>query len=460
LHSVKTINIPIKDGFIALLSPQVSGRLLAVNNPALTVFEAFKQPKCIEQVIGQLPYDHGQGVGVLEAVKQLWRNSFLVEDDTLMPHNSSQELVAWLHVTNECNLYCSYCYVDKTSDALDGATAQAAIEAVFRSAVLHGYRQVKLKYAGGEPLLAFKRVLSMQAHATALAAQQGIHLEATILSNGVALTQRHIEAMLAQRLHLMLSLDGIDRDNDIQRRFSNGKGSFRLIARAVRLALEAGLAPLISITVTPHNVDGLADTIHWILEQGLRFSINFYRPNSCAQNVEAVHSQEDRLIAGMQRAYRVIEEKLANIVLDYSLLDSLLDRANLSLLHERTCGVGENYLVIDHRGQIAKCHMVIGEQVADVHTNNPLQAIRSANSGIQNVPIQDKAECQSCEWRMWCAGGCPLTTYRATGRYDAKSPNCRIYRALFPEVIRLEGLRLLYYSPYFRRYTQEHEYLH
>jgi uncharacterized protein len=35
--------------------------------------------------------------------------------------------------------------------------------------------------------------------------------------------------------------------------------------------------------------------------------------------------------------------------------------------------------------------------------------------------------------------------YRKTGRYDAKSPNCEIYKSLFPEVIRMEGLRLLNY---------------
>jgi uncharacterized protein len=36
-------------------------------------------------------------------------------------------------------------------------------------------------------------------------------------------------------------------------------------------------------------------------------------------------------------------------------------------------------------------------------------------------------------------------TYRTTGHDDLKSPNCAIYQALFPAVIRLEGLRLLRY---------------
>ena len=53
--------------------------------------------------------------------------------------------------------------------------------------------------------------------------------------------------------------------------------------------------------------------------------------------------------------------------------------------------------------------------------------------------------CRDCEWKYWCAGGCPLTTYRATGRYDVKSPNCNIYKAIYPQAMRLEGLRLLKY---------------
>ena len=33
-----------------------------------------------------------------------------------------------------------------------------------------------------------------------------------------------------------------------------------------------------------------------------------------------------------------------------------------------------------------------------------------------------------------------------TNTYDVKSPNCNIYKALYPEVLRLEGLRLLKYD--------------
>ncbi|HNF93684.1 MAG TPA: radical SAM protein, partial [Anaerolineales bacterium] len=53
---------------------------------------------------------------------------------------------------------------------------------------------------------------------------------------------------------------------------------------------------------------------------------------------------------------------------------------------------------------------------------------------------------KTCEWKHWCTGGCPLETHRVTGRYNVKSPNCNIYKALFPEALRLEGLRLWKYQ--------------
>ena len=39
-----------------------------------------------------------------------------------------------------------------------------------------------------------------------------------------------------------------------------------------------------------------------------------------------------------------------------------------------------------------------------------------------------------------------MATFKATGRYDIKSPNCNIYKAIYPQALRLEGLRLLKYA--------------
>ena len=129
------------------------------------------------------------------------------------------------------------------------------------------------------------------------------------------------------------------------------------------------------------------------------------------------------------------------------IVDALIDKGSMRAPHHYTCGIGRNYLVINQRGEVAKCQMDIGRTVTTIQADDPLQEIRSDRSGVQAIDVDHKEGCRTCTWRYWCTGGCPLHTFRATGRNDIKSPNCNIYQALFPEVLRLEALRLQRYVP-------------
>jgi uncharacterized protein len=90
--------------------------------------------------------------------------------------------------------------------------------------------------------------------------------------------------------------------------------------------------------------------------------------------------------------------------------------------------------------------MDMAHPVTDVRASDPLYEVRADKTGLQNLAVEEKEGCRECPWQHWCTGSCSLYTYRATGRYDVRSPNCAIYQALFPEVLRLEGLRLLKYA--------------
>ena len=207
----------------------------------------------------------------------------------------------------------------------------------------------------------------------------------------------------------------------------------------MELALAHDLVPHISITVSGRNATGLPEIISWVLERDLPFSINFYRQNDFSVKHADLKLEEEKIIAGMQAAFDVIEANLPK----RSLLGSLTDRANLAIPHERTCSVGQDYLVFNQHGQVSKCQMQMHAPVTDLHAADPLALIREDQIGVQNIPVEEKEGCRDCEWKNWCAGGCPLEAYRATGRYDVKSQNCNIYKTIFPEVLRLEGLRLL-----------------
>lgn len=430
VQAADTVDSRLDDGHRLLFNPIGSYGVVVVNQTAYDVYADANRggdgPRA-EDVLRELA-----GLELIHPDGQPFRPA-------IMP---SQVLTAWLHVTNGCNLRCPYCYINKSTEAMDETAGRAAVESVIASALAHGFSTVKLKYAGGEASLNHRLVVTLHEYAAVLAAASGLHLEATLLSNGVRLPASLVRACRESGIRVMISLDGIGGQHDAQRPFPTGKPSFHLVERTIGDLIEQGCAPHLSVTVTGRNASGLADAVRFALERDLTFSINLFRDNDCAANVPDLRYEEEQIIASLRAAFRVIEESLPR----WSVLGSVLDRGQLLQPRQRSCGVGQDYLVIDQRGRVAKCHMEIERTLGDVFSSDPLTLVRQDQNSALNLPVEEKEGCRDCTWRYWCSGGCSVATFRATGRYDVKSPNCNIYKAIYPEALRLEGLRLLRYA--------------
>ena len=439
--------LPLKEGFYVGFVPSGTG-VAVINEGVKRLLAAFRSPK----PAGEFSRHHLKGENpskeeYVRVIQKLVGLRFLLPygaPPLHLPVEREEVLTAWMHITNQCQLACPYCYVRKSNKTMNLQTGHAAIDAIFRSALAHHFHMIKLKYGGGEPTLHFSLVQQIHRYAAQAAERYDTQLDGVILSNGVGLTPSMLREMRESRLRLMISLDGLGEFHDAQRPFANGKGSFQRVAHAIEEALEIGIKPDISVTVGEYNIVGLPELLEWLLTRDLPFSLNFYRtpPMFFSEGQEwRLEREEENIIAGLKRAYKVIEQHLPR----RTLLTSLLDRTNLAFPHLRPCRVKHSYLVIDPDGGISGCQMQIGDTITTVGDPDPLARVRTARQGIQNPSVDEREECQTCPWRYWCAGGCPLESYRASGSYKGKSPYCRIYKAFFPEVIRVEGLRLLAY---------------
>lgn len=439
LESLIFENLP--DHFSGLFNPQSDGGVVVVNQQARRVFDFFRAPQDSSYLRENFP-DYSE-TELSRAVTLFQQLDLLTEvgKTRLRQTQPSTKLTAWLHVTDACNLACPYCYLKKSGHAMDEATGFTAVDAVFRSAIAEKFKIVKLKYAGGEATLNFPLVTKLHDYATQLAAQNQLELEAVILSNGAALTKERIHEIKNRNIRVMISLDGLGESHDAQRPFVSGRGSFLAVNKGVERLIEAGHKPHLSITITNRNIDGVAEVVKYALDRELTFSLNFYRENECSAGFADLRYSDAHMIEGILKTFRVIEENLP----PWSTLGSLLDRGQLVEARTKPCGVGQDYLVINHHGGIAKCHMEIEKIVTDVKARNPLAVVRADLNGSQNPSVEEKEGCRDCQWRYWCTGGCPVATFKATGRYDIKSPNCNIYKAIYPEALRLEALRLLKY---------------
>lgn len=422
-----------------LFDPSHPYRTVVVNEAALQLARKFSTPCYLKDVMVS------SDDPTFLALTQLIESEVLrTADVRILPELVETDmLTVWLHVTNECNLRCHYCFIEKTQDVMQEHIGLQAIDSVFRSAYRHGFRRIKLKYAGGEPTRNFALIQTIHKYAEELAIIHDVNLEGVILSNGIGITERMIDSIQEMNIRLVISLDGIGIANDVNRPLVNGNGSFHLVERTLnRLQARDYTPATISITVSNHNMDDLPSLVAYVLKRNLPFTLNYYRENDCSSGFGTLSYNEDAMIQAMRLAFGVIRENIPS----YSLVNMLIDLARMDAPHSNTCGVGDSYMVIDHNGNVAKCHMDISNSLGDIFVQDPLLLILEDKSGIQNPPVTEKEGCRDCDWRYLCTGGCPLLTFRVTGRYDIKSPNCRIYQNLFPEVVKLEGLRLLKYG--------------
>ncbi|WP_374686624.1 radical SAM protein [Promineifilum sp.] len=349
-------------------------------------------------------------------------------------------LTVWLHITNACDLDCVYCYVRRSSARMSKATGLRAVEAVFANAAQHGFREVKLKYAGGEASLHFALVRRLHARAAELARQHDVRLREVLLTNAVHLRPTDVDWLAREGVRVMISLDGVGERHNASRPLRNREGAdtFAAVAHTVdHVLLPRGIRPDVNMVVTARTAPGAADVARWaIIERELPTSFTFYRPNLLSRGRTDLELEEAALLSGMQSAYRVLERALPT----WSFTGGLLDRVSAEA-RTHACGVGQNYLVITHTGALAQCQMHLDRPVRADLQGDLLAAV--AAGPLINLPVEQKTGCRDCALRYRCAGGCPLETFRATGRWDVQSPHCALYRALLPAVLRLEGLRLM-----------------
>lgn len=335
----------------------------------------------------------------------------------------SRMLTAWLHLTDRCTLGCAYCYRPHRPADMSLDTALASVEATFRSARAGAFAGVKLKFAGGEPLLRLDVLAAAQRRARSLAEAGDLRLEGVVLSNGTRLDRAALRALVELDLRLMLSLDTLDPFADL-RVDARGRSHAAQTLTALDRALEAGLRPEVSVTLARPALAGLAETVRGLAARGVAFSLNFYRPPCGTLEGDPLAPSGAELLAALPEAFAAAGP-------NGNFLRGLLDRVDLGAPHARACAAGESALAFAPDGSAAACQMRLDQALAACGDADPLANVRL---GFHPAP---RETCVGCDWRAWCAGGCPLVE---EGR---AAPYCAVYRALMPELVRLEGERLL-----------------
>ena len=144
-----------------------------------------------------------------------------------------KDFVVMIAPTMQCNFSCPYCFEGehKRAGLMDDAVEDALVEVM----VAHKKKKIHITWYGGEPLLGFKRMLSISQRL----AKEGVDYDSRILTNGSLLSEEKIARL--DILHLdavQISMDGIAGDHDRRRCYKNGTPSFQHIITNLSLLLK------------------------------------------------------------------------------------------------------------------------------------------------------------------------------------------------------------------------------
>ena len=346
----------------------------------------------------------------------------------------------WLHITNQCNLRCKYCYVWKTKEKMSQETGEKAVKKIINNAKKHGFKKLTFKFSGGEALLEFPLVLHLVNLGKRLAKKEKIEVDFVVLTNGVLITEEIAKKLKKEKIRVAVSLDGLGKYNDVQRVFSNGEGSFKYVEKGIKNLKKVGVLFNVSVTITSKNVENIPDLTKYLLDRQIPFSFNFYRENPYVS--ERLGGDDKKLVFYLKKAYKIIYDKPP----PYQIINGLLDRVYFGRPHLYPCGMGNSYIVVDHNGKIASCQMILGRPIGSIEDDDLIEIMIKCNFvRPKNLTVDGKTPCKKCQWRYLCGGGCPLLTFTQKGRYTLNSPYCAVYKALIPEVLRIEAKRLIKY---------------
>ena len=164
----------------------------------------------------------------------------------------------WFHLTNQCNLACRHCLFS-ASPAQSSSLSRKQLEKGIDEARTLGC--TLFYFTGGEPFVypQFSEIIQN------LLEDREVH--AVILTNGLLLAENidFLQRVPAERLHLQISLDGMEESHDALR----GKGTFaRLLANLTALR-QTRLTATLSVAVNRENIHDLPAMIGFAADQGI-----------------------------------------------------------------------------------------------------------------------------------------------------------------------------------------------
>lgn len=339
-----------------------------------------------------------------------------------------------LHICNDCNLRCRYCFADEgtyhTSDRafMSEEVGKKAID--FLIAHSGKRKNLEVDFFGGEPLMNLNVVKAIVDYARSKEAESGKRFDFTMTTNCVLLNDETIKWLNEEMHNVVLSIDGRHDVHSAVRKAVNGKDCYDLIANnAMKFAKVRGdKSYYVRGTFTAKNLDFASDVLA-LNDMGFdQISIE-----PVVTDIEDLKITKEHLPAILKEYERLAENYIDRRKGDkwFNFFHFMIDLEGGPCLVKRLtgCGSGCEYLAITPKGGIYPCHQFA--ENSDYYMGNVFDGdvdMSISDKFADNI-VTNKPDCSGCMAKYYCSGGCVANNLNYAG--DMSKPydiSCEMMR--------------------------------
>ena len=330
-----------------------------------------------------------------------------------------------LHMTEHCNLRCSYCYVNHTgSDDMTRETARAVVDLAGKDA-----KRAGLIFFGGEPLIMRDLITDTVAYARSCEKTGGCRYFFKITTNGLMLDDSFLDFAKREGFFIALSLDGVKEAHDKHRKDANGGGSYDRVVDAARRLLAVKPYSPVLMTIRPDTLQMYAVGVESLFSLGFSYVISSLDYSSDWRDDHLPELERQyKLLAELYERKTLNEDKFYFSPFEVKISSHVNSR---TYCHER-CELGLRQLSVGPDGALYPCVQFVGDpkfKLGDVRHGID----ETARQALYNRNEIEKPGCDHCAIRSRCNHYCACLNRQATGSIDEISPMlCAHERIVLP----------------------------
>ena len=346
-----------------------------------------------------------------------------------------------LHLTDNCNMDCSYCIREKCPKDMSEEVLFKACDLAFSKGTRAG-----LCFFGGEPLLKKDLIYKALDYCEKKSEETGIKFDCKMTTNGTLLDEEFLERAASANLGIGMSFDG--KAQDICRFFANGKPTSSVVEEKAKLLLKYMPKASALATIAPQAVPYYAESVKYLHDLGFKnvsFVIAYgHKVNWTDSDLDALRVQLEETAAYLKELF-IKDEMFYMSAIDAKIRDCIRGRNPA----ER-CHLGTRQMPVTPDGILYPCTSFIGDEKYIL--GNVFEGINEAKVLELAKRSSTPMTCAGCDLVKRCTNSCGCANRMNTGDENQVSPLQCTYERMLIEISDNLGEELYQIDP--ERFTK------